>query len=55
MGVSPGERQDAQYVSVSPGERLNCMESGCFSRRDDCCAEDGYSPDEMNYCKCIIG
>ena len=36
MGVSPGERQDAQYVGVTPGDRLKCAESGCFPGRDNC-------------------
>ena len=36
MGVSPGETPDARKVGVSPGETSS--------------AEDGCSPDKMNYC-----
>ena len=37
-------------MGVFPGQGTGCAESGCFHGRDCSSAEDGCSPDEMNYC-----
>ena len=43
------------HVAAAHSGLVTCTGSGCLPGRDDSSAEDGYSPDETNYCKCIIG
>ena len=54
-GCFPGRETGCAVCGCYPGRETEVRGKWVFPRARRLCAEDGYSPDEMYHCKCIIG